>query len=399
MAADRVEVAILGAGISGCALAYHLVQAHVGPVAVFDPSTPAAGASGRAAGIVTEQLWNEFDVAVARDTKEEYARLAARYAPDAYSVNGFARWSRNPEAVPVLAAANARLRAWGVPVRSLDASELSRRLPEGRFEDVRAALISEDDGVVTPSAMTEIYAARAREQGAQFWLGTAVEAGRPENGRWGISLPGRTLRASRLVVAAGAWSKRILRQLGHPVPLCPYRTQAAILRPEPPTDGLFPSVHDIDQDVYVRPEANGRILAGDGTEHVEADPDSFVTSGDASFVEHLAACFGERFPGWASADLVRAWAGVCTSTPDRRPLIGPVPGTEGLYVDAGFNGFGVMRASGVARRLAALLAVGDGSTRELDELRSVLPGRFHSRSTDFAPRPGFTLEAGDEPRF
>ena len=399
MPTEQAEVAILGAGIAGCALAYHLAERHVGRVLVYDPHTPAAGASGRAAGIVTEQLWNEWDVEVARETKQEFADLAARRDPSAYATNGFVRWTRNPRAETALYEAEARFHRWNVAVERIDAHELTRRVPVGRFEDVRGALYSAGDGIVTPSTMTEIYASIAQELGADFWLGTPLDTLGHVDGRWGLAVGGREVRARRLVVAAGAWSKRILAELGHPVPLSPYRTQAAVLRPNTPSDDLFPSVHDIDQDVYVRPESNGRILAGDGTELVEIDPDTFPPGGDATFVEHIAECFAERFPGWADAEIVRAWAGVCASTPDRRPLIGPVEGRDGLFMIAGFNGFGVMRAGGAARRLAELLSAGDGSTSELEALAPVLPGRFRPPLPTFRPRPGFTLEAGDDPHY
>ena len=400
MSSDRFEVAILGAGIVGCALAYHLARrASVGPVAVYDPRTPAGGATGRAAGIVTEQLWNRWDVEVARASKEEYAALAARWDPAAYSVNGFARWTRDPVAEPVLGEALERMRGWGVPVERWGTDELRRRVPWGRFDDVRAGIGSTSDGVVTPSTMTEIYAEAARRLGVDFRLGTPFGSLLRTGGGWEVAVGGTTLRLRQLVVAAGAWTKSLLQQLGHPVPLAPYRTQAAELRPSPPSEADFPSVHDIDLDVYVRPESNGRILAGDGTERVEADPERFAPGGDERFVTHLAESFASRFPGWADAELVRAWAGVCASTPDRRPLVGPVPGAESLFVVAGFNGFGVMRAAGVAQRLAAVLSVGVGPSPELDLLAPVLPSRFVGPVGPFPPRPGFTLEAGDDPRF
>ncbi len=72
MAVDRADTIVLGAGIAGCALAYHLAGRKVGPVVLYDPQTPSAGATGRAAGVVTEQLWNEWDVEVARASKNEY---------------------------------------------------------------------------------------------------------------------------------------------------------------------------------------------------------------------------------------------------------------------------------------------------------------------------------------
>jgi len=395
---DRAEVIVLGAGIAGCALAYHLGRKGVGPVVVFDPETPGAGATGRAAGIVTEQLWDRWDVEVARHSSIEYAELAARRDPSAYHKNGFARWTRNPEAAAVLEEASARLRSWGVPVEALDASELARRIPWGRFDGVLGAIWSPNDAVVAPSTIGEIYAERARSAGTEFLLGQPLTEFRNEGSSWTLSSAGRTVRAPRAVVAAGAWSKRLLASVGHPLPLAPYRTQAALLRPPNPTNELFPSVHDIDVDVYVRPEEAGRILAGDGTELKEVDPSTFRPSGDEWFVTHIAESLVDRFPGWAEAELVRAWAGVCVATPDRRPFVGSLRDAPGLYTITGFNGFGVMRAGGAAERLATLIASNDGSGAQ-ERLASVDPQRFEGRLPSFSIRPGFTLEAGSEPRF
>jgi sarcosine oxidase, subunit beta len=392
------EVVVLGAGIAGCALACHLADRGVGPVAVYDPRTPGAGATGRAAGIVTEQLWNEWDVAVARESKAEYARLSARWDPSAYSVNGFVRWARGADAVRSLEASIARLRGWGVDVRELGSDALAERVPWGRFEDGPRAMWSPDDAIVTPSTIAEIYAEGARTAGVEFVLGTPLASFHRAGDRWEVSVAGRAVRARSAVVAAGAWSKAILAGVGHPLPLVPYRTQAAVLRPAS-GPAVFASVHDVDVDVYARPEAQGRILAGDGTELREVDPETFRTGADDAFVAHLAETFADRLPGWADAELVRAWAGVCASTPDRRPLVGPVPRAEGLFALAGFNGFGVMRAGGTAGRLADLLAAGGAGDRERSRLAPVLPERFAEPFRPFEPRPGFTLDDGDDPRF
>ena len=398
MSGIKAEVLILGAGIAGCALAYHLAQRHVGPVVVFDPRTPGAGATGRAAGIVTEQLWNRWDVDVTRESKEQYAALSARWDPSAYTVNGFVRWARGSDAQSVLATTVSRLREWGVSIDDLDAPELRERVPWGRFDDQHRGIFSARDAVVTPSTMGEIYAEGARQGGVEFLLGTPMTSWGRQGGEWELGTGDRRVRADAAVVAAGAWSKALLRAIGHPLPLAPYRTQAAVLRPARGPE-VFPSVHDIDVDVYARPEARGRLLAGDGTRLVEVDPETFLSGADEEFVGHLAETFGNRFPGWADAELVRAWAGVCTSTPDRRPLVGAVPGAERLFVIVGFNGYGVMRAGGVSLRLAELLASGGTGDRETERLHPVRPGRFSGPVREFAPRPGFTLEDGDDPRF
>jgi sarcosine oxidase, subunit beta len=392
------EVTILGAGIAGCALAYHLAERKVGPIVVYDPRTPGAGATGRAAGIVTEQLWNEWDVAVTRESKAQYAALSARWDPSAYAVNGFVRWAREAQAVEALATAVGRLKSWGVDVTELDADGLATRVPWGRFDDAPRAVWSPSDAVVTPSTMAEIYAEGARQNGVDFRLGTPLDRLEFRDDGWELSAGPIPVRSRTLVVAAGAWSKRLLSSIGHPLPLAPYRTQAAVLRP-PTGPVMFPSVHDIDVDVYARPEANGRILAGDGTEHVEVDPETFRTGADDGFVGHLAETFARRLPGWSDAELVRAWAGVCTSTPDRRPFVGPIPDSDGVYALTGFNGFGVMRAGGIAGRLADLIASGGDSDRAFERLGPALPSRWRGEVRPFTPRPGFTLDDGDDPRF
>ena len=398
MSLPSAEVVILGAGIAGCALAYHLTERHVGPVVVYDPRTPGAGATGRAAGIVTEQLWNRWDVDVTRESKAQYAALSARWDPSAYTVNGFVRWAHGAEAREVLGEAVPRLRSWGVEVQELDADRLGERVPWGRFDDRPSAVWSPHDAVVTPSTMGELYAERARQSGADFRLGTPMESFGEVAGAWELGTGGDRIRAKSAVVAAGAWSKELLRGAGHPLPLAPYRTQAAVLQPATGPE-VFPSVHDIDVDVYARPESRGRLLAGDGTRLVEVDPEAFQSGADEEFIAHLAETFERRLPGWADAELVRAWAGVCTSTPDRRPLVGPVAGANGLFALVGFNGFGVMRAGGVARRLAELIASGGTGAAELDRLAPVLPGRFSGPVASFIPRPGFTLDTGNDPRF
>ncbi|HTP54660.1 MAG TPA: FAD-binding oxidoreductase [Thermoplasmata archaeon] len=395
---DRQEILVLGAGIAGAAAAHHLARRSLGPLTVYDPRTPSAGATGRAAGIVTEQMWDRWDFEVVRESRAEYARLAAERDPSAYRENGFARWTARTDIAAALGEAGERLRAWGANVRRIPSAELNSFLPAMKTEGILDAWFDPDDGVVTPSRLTEIYLESARAAGAEILLGEPFGGLRREGGDWTVSIGRRTVRSHRVLVAAGAWSKRLLASAGAPLPLAPYRTQAALLLPTLAQTAEFPSAHDLDLDVYLRPESNGRILAGDGTQLVEVDPETAPWGSDAAFVEHLAESVGARFPGWADADLVRAWAGVCVSTPDRKPLIGPVPGAEGLYALCGFNGFGVMRAGGAARRLAeAILA--EGSAQAEEAIRPVLPSRFPAELPSFAPRPGFTLEGGLDPRF
>jgi sarcosine oxidase subunit beta len=395
--AAHPDVLILGAGIAGCALAYHLGEAGRKAL-VLDPRPLSGGASGRAAGIVTEQLWNDWDIAVTREAHAEARTLLGANEPQAYWRNGFLRWTTRPDLREPLSAAARRLRGVGVQVRSVEAREMNELVPSARLPDEAFGLLSESDGCVTPSTLVEAYARGARERGGLLEAGAAVDEVAPLGAGWSVRSGSRTWTAPDLVVAAGAWSKRLLVGLGHPLPLCPYRTQAALLRPSGAASGDFPSVHDLDTDVYVRPELAGRVLAGDGTESVEADPERFVEGGDDAFLAHLAESLEGRVPPWSEAEVVASWAGVCTATLDRRPLVGPIPTVPGLFVMTGFNGFGVMRAGGIARRLARRIAHPDDPSASI-ALREVRPDRFEGPVLPFPPGPGFTLEAGDDARF
>ncbi len=389
---------MLGAGVAGCALAHHLALRGIAPVTVYDPNPPAAGASGRAAGVVTEQLWSRFDVEVTRESHREYAEMCRRWEPAAFFENGFVRVTRDPAVAAILTEALERWRSFGVNVDAIGAETLARRLPAGRFDDIAGAVLSPYDACVTPSSITTIYAEAARGRGVAFDFGQPMTDLVRDGPEFVLRRGMGELRARTLVVAAGAWTKALLLRLGHPLPLVPYRTQAALLRPPGAGAEEFPTIHDLDTDLYVRPEAMGRILGGDGTERVEADPERFVAGGDDAFLAHLADGLSHRLPGFAASEVLRAWAGVCTATPDRRPLVGPVPGVDGLFVMAGFNGFGIMRAGGVARRLADHLADGASEDGPPETLAPVWPGRFTLPHPPFVPRPGFTLEAGDDPR-
>jgi len=396
--ARRTDVLILGAGIAGCALAEHLAP-HRLSVTVLDPGPRGGGATGRAAGIVTEQLWNPWDIEVTREAHLEAVRLLKDADSPSYWQNGFVRTTRDPKLAKSLTSAGERLRAAGVRVRDIASDDLAAIFPDSQFPDDTKGLFTPRDACVTPSALADAYARSAQREGATFVENVGAVQPVWKDDLWSVEVGRERWASTRLIVAAGAWSKRILQGIGTPLPLCPYRMQAALLLPGEGAPEEFPSIHDLDTDVYVRPEAGGRILAGDGTESTESDPETFVRGGDPEFIAHLAASLAGPFPTWGAAEVVSSWAGVCTATQDRRPLVGPIPGRPGLYVMTGFNGFGIMRAGGVARRLADALKAEASGRPDWSALGPVLPERFPVGETTFQPRPGFTFEEGDGPFF
>jgi glycine/D-amino acid oxidase-like deaminating enzyme len=172
-----------------------------------------------------------------------------------------------------------------------------------------------------------------------------------------------------VVVAAGAHAADLLGDAGIGVPVVPYRVQALTGRIA--YDG--PMVYDATAGVYLRPHPTG-LLAGDGTEPVPADPDGYDREGDGWFVDAVTETLRERVDAARDGDpeAERAWAGLCTATPDGDPLVGPVgrgndaggepsgDGADRLCVAAGWQGHGFMRASATAELAADQVLGGDG---------------------------------------
>ena len=132
----------------------------------------------------------------------------------------------------------------------------------------------------------------------------------------------------------------------------PYRVQALVTA----ADVTEPMWYDATAGCYARPHPDG-LLAGNGTEAVEADTDTYDRDANPEFAASLTDRLVHRLPD-LQPDVQRAWAGLCTATPDREPLVGRL--REGLYVATGFQGQGFMRAPATGRRIAEQLLGGSG---------------------------------------
>ena len=382
---ERFDVLIVGAGIMGSALAYHLARDHRKSVALCERDSPAAGASGKAGGLVSAQCWNDWDMVVVEESRKEYLQLSRLADTGLYEPSGGIRAVGTPEGERSIARTLDRLRSHGIPAEILRPSELAALYPHGNFAGIRQALFTPEDALVLPTDMTQLYYRQAVEAGTRG-LPAPVEGTVQRKGDlWSLETAEGEAAAPTLVIAAGAWSKKVLATMGLSAPLAPYLTRACLLKVG--NSQRFPYFHDADRDVYLRTFPGGDILAGDGTELVEVDPDRVAPTDNLAFVEHIAEFLEVRFPDWAEAPLSSAWHGVITSTPDRRPLLGPYPGVPGLFLATGFNGFGLMRAGGAMRRLAESMVTGD-----LAPLGPCSALRFPPPHTPFAPQSGFTLD-------
>ncbi|WP_435144350.1 NAD(P)/FAD-dependent oxidoreductase [Halobaculum sp. P14] len=376
------RVAVVGAGAVGVTAAYDLA-ARGADVTVFERGDRvAAASSGRAAGVLYDAYAEDVDAELGARSMERFRSFSGdggfRLRECPYVM--LARDGDDARAEAIDAAA-ARMRQHGRDVDTVSGAELGRRFPALRTDDVAAAAVASNAGWTDPASYVELVARKAVDAGAELRLNAAVSVSTSPpavtvsgTGSGGDAAATRPFDA--VVVAAGAHTAALLGEAGVALPLKPYRVQALV-----GADGYDgPMCYDATAGVYFRPHPDG-LLGGDGTVPEEADPDDWDRDGDDWFVADTREVLRHRADYDAAPE--RAWAGLCTATPDGDPLVGAV--ADGVYVAAGWQGHGFMRAPATGE-LVAEQVLG-----ERDGPASFDPTRFDG-DREFEIREGMVVE-------
>jgi sarcosine oxidase subunit beta len=353
MADRRYDVAIIGAGIIGASVAYHLARRGCRDVAVLEKE-PAAGtgSTAKAAGGIRAQFSSEINVRLSLLSLPDFERFPEEMGvPTTFHQAGYLWIATRPDDLRLFERNASLHRRLGMNVELLDARGVAARAPFARTDDVLGGAFHGRDGYGSPADFLQGYLARARDLGVTFLYSHEVL------GREGETL--RTsagpLRAARTVLAAGAWSGRVGRALGCEIPVEPVRRQCFVTQPLPELPHPIPMTIDFATGVYLHSESGGLLVGRAEWE----EPPGFNETPDDGFVERTAPLAVRRVPVLERAEVRTVWAGLYEVTPDHHPVLGPVG--PGLYAACGFSGHGVMHAPAVGRLLAELLTEGKTS--------------------------------------
>lgn len=359
MTAGRADVAVVGGGLIGCALAAELSR-RGRSVIVIERSEPGGEASGAAAGMLTPQSdahGRDAFVDLALESHALYPGWVRDLSEETGLEVGYRRWGLlhcrfGGEPGPLLAERYEWQRGSGLAVLPAPSSGLAEEIGPRVSPDACDAVFFPGEAAVDPRALTRAAWRAAMRRGVEVRIGVRVVGFRLEHGVCrGVDTDAGAVDAEATVDAAGAWAA-FSGQLPLPLPVGPVRGQIVRLAPELPLPTMVAS-----EDVYLVPRGDGTVLVGSTVEHA-----GFHKAVTAEGVERLLGAARRLLPDLASGQFVDAWSGLRPATPDGWPVLGSSP-IRGLFFAAGHFRNGILLAPATARLVAD--AICGTTTRDL----------------------------------
>ena len=358
---QKAKVVVVGAGIMGLSIAYHLARMGTRDVVVLDKSYLCGGASGRNGGGVRAQWSSEANVRL----MQESIRMCRDFASEMkinvwFRQGGYLFLVRSEEKRRALEASVALQTRCGLRSRMLTPKEARKIVPELDTDGIVAASFNPDDGVVFPWPFVWGFAQAAIKLGVRVATFRDVHAIETRGGRVSALVATKIgprgerdeddvlrIETDTIVNAAGAWSPEIARLVGVALPNQPHRHE--ICSTEPLKPWLKPLVADLTDGLYFSQSTRGEIVGGIGQERV---PEGIDQASSHAFLGTYARSLVRACPILGQVKVLRQWAGCYDLTPDANPIVGPVDEIEGFVQASGFMGHGFMMAPVMGKRIA-----------------------------------------------
>jgi sarcosine oxidase, subunit beta len=377
------DVVVIGGGVVGCSIAYHLARRGVRDVVVLERDTLGSGTTSKAAGGIRVQFGTETEIRMSLDSIHVFERFVDEFGVDpGYRKIGYLFLVQDPDDLRSFETRIALQRRLGGDVRVITPAEAGALVPGLRVDDLVAAVWGPGDGMAGPAEVTAGFARRARELGVRFLEGAEVMAIEVEGGRaQAVRTTTDRLAAGVVINAAGPAAARIGRLAGVEVPVHPRRRHIFFTEPFPDLPGPIPLTTDRASGFYFRKEMEQVLLSPGDVEDIGDDRTAPVDSARvAETVEKAVA----RLPMLEKARIAGGWAGLRPLTPDDHAIIGWAPGVASFLLAVGFGGHGFQHSPATGRLVAEWIVDGRPSL----DLSLLDPARFaggHARGGERAP--------------
>ncbi len=380
----HAEIVIVGGGVIGLSIAYHLAKRGLTDVVVIERGYLAEGASGRNGGGIRQQWSTEINIRLMQESVELCRRFAVDLGVNVwFRQGGYLFLARSTAEVARLEKNIALQNRCGVPTRMLDPEEARTIVPEINLRGIVGAAYNPSDGILFPWPFLWGYARQAAVLGARIFTQTPVDGLTPvATGGYDVHTPRGVVRARRVINATGAWSPVLAKLIGVEVPTHPIRHE--ICSSEPLKPFLRPMVSELASGLYCSQSMRGEIVGG------VTIPSHGATYDMGSTLEFLAT-YARRLvrlmPILGDIKILRQWAGPYDQSPDGNPILGAAPGHPDFFLACGFVGHGFMMAPIVGKLYAEMLT--GGATHEIFERYTL--DRFTDGSGAHHPREDFNI--------
>jgi len=368
------DFVILGAGVMGASIAFHLAQRRAGKIVVIEKDQVAHGGSGRSSALIRMHYSFAPEVQLALVSLRMFQNWQEIVGqPGDFRRTGFVRIVHRNEIARLKLNVEMQ-RSLGVNVQVITGRELHELEPDWSVEDVELAAYEPDSGYGDGAGVAGDFLSRARDLGAIYLSRThtssfVVEAGRIR----GVQTERGTISAPVVIAATGPWTPALFRHAGCELPIESELHQVAIVRIPAGMRGGGCACIDSTTATYFRSDAHDKFLIGDFYGKRGVDPDDFPQRASDESLEEIIERTCRRIPGLERAEILRGITGVYDMTPDSRPVLGEIPEISGLYVCAGFSGMGFKISPAIGLVMSELLLEGQGKTVDVSAFR---PSRF-----------------------
>ncbi len=358
------DAIVIGAGVIGCSVAYHLARFGATRVLVLDRTQIGAGTTSQSSGILRTHYTVAENVELALASWGVFKNFA-EYVGDPEASAGLVQCGyliASPDALKLSALREGLegQRRQGITVDELDAQQASELLPIARFDDAALIGYEPDAGFADPYLVASAFAKAARRLGVKIVEGVEVQALVRDEVRNGGRVVGVETTQGRFVSdtvisAQNIWARDIERWTGIASPVSAERHVVLALRGPQPYTPRMPVYKDLGSVgmLYCRCYGGSQMLVSEGVSgETLAEPSNEQGPIPIDYVLDVGAQVAERFPSYEAADLASSWTGVYDVTPDWNPVLGRLPDVRGLLVAYGFSGHGFKLSPWVGRVLA-----------------------------------------------
>ncbi|HEV2801251.1 MAG TPA: FAD-dependent oxidoreductase [Pyrinomonadaceae bacterium] len=375
---ETADVVIIGGGIVGASVAFHLAERGCTDVVILErEAEQGLGSTGKATGGVRAQFATPTNIQMSRYSIDFFTRFEeATGHACGYEPAGYLFVATSEAQLRYLSAARDEQRRAGLTnVELIERDEIARRVPGLCTDDVLGGSFCQTDGFIAPLKVLHGFTARAQERGVRVWTQAEVTGIDVKGGRIaGVQTSRGRIETRALVNASGAWAGVTARLAGVEIPVVPLRRQLVSVRPAVPLPAGLPMVIDMTDGFHFRPESSelgaaaGALMAWPD----DAETPGFKTDFDPAFTEKVFRRARTRAPFLADSTVnaSRCRAGLYELTPDHHAIICESKEVRGFYLANGFSGHGVMHSPATGRIVSELILDGHATTLDASALHA-----------------------------